>query len=63
MKLELLTNAAVVDEALKFISTQTEKAKVDEITSLIEKESDDVQGSTEDNDASGVAIPTRNKTF
>lgn len=63
MKLELLTNATVVDEALKFVLTRTEKAKAHEIaTACIEKESDDIQGSPKENSESAVEMPT-NQTF
>jgi hypothetical protein len=54
MKLELLTNAAVVDDAIRFVAshaapTTTEKANSDERVTVDEEVSntDDIQGSEE----------------
>ena len=68
MKLELLTNATVVDDAIKFVSSnsnlsnkiQKEKAKGDDVT-IANKQEYDIQGS-EEKDNSGTII-TSNQVF
>jgi hypothetical protein len=68
MKLELLTNATVVDDAIRFVAshtlTRTEKANSDEMTTVDEEDSnsDDIQGSKENRSSrqqSTTATPTR----
>lgn len=66
MKLELLTNATVINDTIRFVSSNnnllTEKAKAHiNMTTYIEKGPNDIQGSAEDNQ-SAAEKPT-NQTF
>jgi hypothetical protein len=71
MKLELLTNATVVDDAIRFVAshailTRTEKANSDDRVTVDEEvsNSDDIQGSEEDrNHKQQSAATTNNSTF
>ena len=53
MKLELLTNAAVVDEALKFVSSRIEKNKAHVSTIIYSEKPHEIQGSAEKNNEYG----------
>jgi len=68
MKLELLTNATVVDDAIKFVTHRYVQSKEKERTlannTVISNsvETDDIQGPKEENNESGTALTT-NQTF
>jgi hypothetical protein len=70
MKLELLTNATVVDDVIRFVashavSTRTEKANSDEQVTIDKKVSnrDDIQGSEEDCSHEQRSTTTNNSIF
>jgi hypothetical protein len=72
MKLDLLTNATVVDDAIRFVSsssiTNKEKAKaVDCLREDQDNSRDDIQGSEEENKQQqhtrGITPTTTNQTF
>ena len=70
MKLDLLTNATVVDDAIRFVSSQQqEKEKAKANSCVVENNtSDDIQGSKEENKqqnagAAAAAATTTNHTF
>jgi hypothetical protein len=68
MKLELLTNATVVDDAIKFVSSNpreksVERPKTDDPAFNINTHND-IQGSKKENKQSGFTLPAAtNKTF
>ena len=65
MKLELLTNATVVDDAIKFVSakiTKEEKAKDNDSATNADNSQNDIQGFEEENNESGESHTT-NKIF
>jgi hypothetical protein len=67
MKLEMLTNATVVDDAVRFVSSQQleEKAKVHASVIKGQDNSSDVQGSEKENQQQQYTIDraTTNQTF
>jgi hypothetical protein len=65
MKLDMLTNAKVVDDAIRFVSSQLEeKAKANDLVIKHEDKSSDIQGSEEeDNKQHSGDIATTNQTF
>jgi hypothetical protein len=68
MKLDLLTNATLIDDAIRFISspsvTNKEKAKaIDCIIEGQDNSSDDIQGSEEENQRQQYTRDTTNQTF
>ncbi len=71
MKLELLTNATVVDDAIRFVASHTAvpvttvKANSDERITVDEEISnrDDIQGSEEDRSHKQLSTTTKNSIF
>jgi hypothetical protein len=68
MKLDLLTNATVVDDAIRFVSSQQEeKAKANcRIIENQDNSTNDIQGSEEENQqqqCGAAAAATTNHTF
>jgi Trp operon repressor len=71
MKLELLTNATVVDDAIRFVSSKQEeqlsvaegRAKVNSGNASIEDSSSDIQGFKEEDKQQHFRSTTNNQTF